>query len=80
MFGGCGQPFWATVGRAISGRTGRRCGLLKAWWIGFSAQAREGAQGPLITLDGWGLPQREERLIKDERHHHYVRVAVDRIS
>src|SRR5215207_4740766 len=39
----------ATVGRAISGRTGRRCGPLKAWWIGFSAQAGEGAQGPLTT-------------------------------
>jgi len=74
----------ATVGRAISGRTGRRCGLLKAWWIGFSAQAREGAQGaaPLVVsgkggaaraaLKVVGLPQREEELIKDERHHHYT--------
>ena len=54
--------FWGYSGSGYFGRTGRRCGLLKAWWIGFSAQAREGAQGLLITLDGWGLPQREERL------------------
>ena len=49
----------ATVGRAI--REGRAADAgVKAWWIGFSAQAREGAQGPLTTQAARRVRQRRE--------------------